>query len=106
MNKEKLVRDKIPQIIEQSGKKCEIKILSEQEFKTALWEKLQEEVEEAIATQTTNELMEELADIYEVIDNILTTYNLDQQIIFQLQQEKRKNKGGFQKKIKVSKIES
>ena len=59
----KLVRDKIPQIIEQSGKICVTRILSDEEYAAALNAKLQEELNEYLADGS----MEELADLLEVM---------------------------------------
>lgn len=59
----KLVRDKIPQIIENSGKTCRTRILSDDEYITALDMKLREELNEYLADGS----MEELADLLEVM---------------------------------------
>ena len=59
----KLVRDKIPQIIENSGKTCQTRILSDDEYITALDMKLREELNEYLADGS----MEELADLLEVM---------------------------------------
>ena len=59
----KLVRDKIPQIIEEKGGKAEIRILSDEEYRTFLEAKLDEEVAEYHRDQCA----EELADILEVV---------------------------------------
>ena len=58
----KLVRDRIPEIIEESGKKCSMRILNEDEYLTALEQKLNEEV----AEYQTDKNIEEMADILEV----------------------------------------
>ena len=59
----KLVRDKIPQIIENSGKTCQTRVLSDDEYITALDMKLREELNEYLADGS----MEELADLLEVM---------------------------------------
>ena len=59
----KLVRDKIPQIIEGSGKTCVTRSLSDAEYLAALDAKLQEELNEYQADKS----MEELADLLEVM---------------------------------------
>ncbi len=100
----KLVRDNIPEIIQQSGKKCEIKILSEAEYFQALLTKLVEEAQEA-ADASEDELTLELADIYEVIDAILEFKSIHRQTIIKKQQEKREEKGGFKKRIKLLSVE-
>ena len=59
----KLVRDKIPEIIEASGKSCETKILSDEEYIQMLDKKLDEELAEYHQEQN----IEELADLLEVL---------------------------------------
>ena len=61
----KLVRDKIPQIIEESGKACKTRILSREEYRKMLDEKLEEE----LAEYQESKSLEELADLLENIDN-------------------------------------
>lgn len=62
----KLVRDKIPELIESDGKKCVTHILSEKEYITALETKLDEEVAEYHADKN----LEEMADVLEVLRTI------------------------------------
>ena len=59
----KLVRDRIPEIIEASGKRCEYSILSGDAYLHMLDEKLNEE----LAEYQDSKSMEELADLLEVI---------------------------------------
>ena len=60
---DKLVRDKIPEIIEKSGKTCETEILTDEEYIKMLDKKLSEELAEYHAAQN----LEELADLLEVL---------------------------------------
>ena len=60
---DKLVRDKIPEIIEKSGKQCEIEILSDEKYLEMIDKKLYEELAEYHEDQN----IEELADLMEVI---------------------------------------
>ena len=59
----KLVRDKIPQIIENSGKSCTTRILDEEDYLKKLEEKLSEE----LAEYRQSKALEELADLLEVL---------------------------------------
>jgi len=61
--KNKLIRDLIPEIIKSKGKIPDIKVLNDQDYKTELDLKLQEEVKEYL----TDDNCDELADIIEVI---------------------------------------
>lgn len=66
----KLVRDKIPEIIEQNGGKANTRILPDWEILDALRAKLYEEVFEFLCAKTAEEMIDELADIYEVLRTI------------------------------------
>ena len=56
----KLVRDRIPEIIEADGRKCETVILSDEEYIAALDKKLSEELAEYLESGS----LEELADLF------------------------------------------
>lgn len=94
----KLVRDGIPQIIEENGGAAEIRILEDEEYKQLLKEKLVEEAKEVVGADQDN-LIEELADVRTVIDAILEVNNLDWQNVLDKQIEKDKKRGKFQKRI-------
>ena len=66
MKYNKLVRDNIPEIIQQNGKKCKFRIADYEEYKQRLLDKLNEEVQEFLA----NPSVEELADVQEIVDAI------------------------------------
>lgn len=61
----KLVRDRIPEIIENSRKKFTTRILGDNEYINELKKKLVEEMEEYQQTETNEDALEELADILE-----------------------------------------
>jgi len=96
----KLVRDKIPEIIQQSGLKCETLTLSESEYRQALRQKVVEEAQEVAVADEEN-IITELADIYEVIDAIMETYGINRELIIAEQMRRRNERGGFQKRIKL-----
>lgn len=102
---QKLIRNKIPQIINSNHQKCQVKELSNSEYKKALKHKLIEESEEVL-TANKHDLVEEIADIYEVIDTLIKVNKLDKKDIFKLQKEKRKLKGKFDKNCFLVSIES
>jgi predicted house-cleaning noncanonical NTP pyrophosphatase (MazG superfamily) len=102
----KLVRDKIPEIIEADGKKTEIKTLEQKEFATALFAKLQEEVEECISSQgNEEELAKEIGDVYEVLEAISDHYGLDVEVIKKIKAERKEKRGGFEKRIFLESVE-
>ena len=91
----KLVRDRIPEIIEGSGAKCNTRILSEEEYIKMVDAKLDEELAEYHADQN----IEELADILELVRAaaIARGYTLDE--LESVRAEKAMKRGGFNKRI-------
>ena len=63
----KLVRDKIPEIIENDGETPVVRVLNDNEYKKELEKKLKEEYEEVLLAKDKKERLEELADMLEVI---------------------------------------
>ena len=91
----KLVRDKIPEIIENSGKHCETRILADEEYLQFLREKLLEEVAEYRESGSH----EELADILEVVYALAAATGCDENTLNAIRTEKAQKRGGFTKKI-------
>ena len=96
----KLIRDKIPEIIGSTGKEYQIIQLDQAEYKHALKLKLIEEAKEVLTSDQDN-LAEEIADIYEVIDSLIKVYNLDQEKIKKIQKIKIEERGKFEQKLKL-----
>lgn len=97
----KLVRDKIPEIIAQGGSKAVTHIADEKEFEEALYQKLGEEVKEFQEKPSA----EELADILEVAYAICDWKRIDRVELESLRQKKAENRGGFEKRIILEKTE-
>lgn len=91
----KLVRDKIPTIIKLNGEKPKYHRLSPEEYKTALKTKLLEEVNELLKAGTKEEMIEELADILEVIWWIHKAEDISDLEVLRRQHNKYVQKGGF-----------
>jgi len=91
----KAIRDKIPEIIKDSGKECKILTLSDEEFLIELEKKIQEEYEEYLESKS----IEELADIWEIIMKIieLKQSSLDELNLIRL--TKKQKRGGFEKNL-------
>jgi predicted house-cleaning noncanonical NTP pyrophosphatase (MazG superfamily) len=97
----KLVRDRIPEIIPPSKSHFfRFSTLSEAEFGKHLKRKLLEEVDEYLETEN----VEELADIYEVLDAIIKFKQFELRQIHQKQAQKREQRGGFEKRILMEEI--
>lgn len=91
----KLVRDKIPEIIEGSGKTCVTRILPEVEYLAALDTKLQEELNEYQADKS----MEELADLLEVMMAVCEARGHTFAEVEAIRRAKADKRGGFQARI-------
>jgi len=91
----KLVRDKIPDVIERNGSRCDTKVLDREEWLPALIDKLGEEVAEFVASQA----LEELADIVEVIRGILGAQGLTWDDLEEKRRIKVNERGGFDERI-------
>lgn len=91
----KLVRDKIPEIIESNGEKPITRVLDEEEYKQMLDEKLLEEVNEYLESNNK----EELGDIIEVIRGICKNLGITFEEVMNVADEKRIKRGGFNNKI-------
>lgn len=91
----KLVRDKIPKIIESSGNTCTTRILSDEEYIEMLDKKLNEECDEYQADKN----IEELADMLEVIYAIAKAKGTSIEELEKIRLEKAENRGGFDEKI-------
>ena len=87
----KAIRDKIPELIEKSGKRGIVKQLSDEEFLPELVKKLNEEVNEYLSSED----IEELVDITEIINRILELRNVSRRDFDSILSEKRKNRGAF-----------
>jgi predicted house-cleaning noncanonical NTP pyrophosphatase (MazG superfamily) len=96
----KLVRDRIPEIIAADGRQCRTEIMSDDEYRQALLVKLVEEAQE-VASADRDELVKEIADLYEVIDALLIAFDLDREAVLAMQRNRHDERGGFEKRIKL-----
>ena len=101
----KLVRDRIPEIIEESGKKANYRVLSQEEYRQALKDKLLEEVLELLAAKTKEEMIEELADIDEVIRTMKIVFNISRTEVDFFAMHKANEKGEFEKRYFLESVE-
>ena len=99
----KLVRDKIPEIIERNGEKPIISILSDSEYKKELEKKLYEEYNEVISS-SGNDRIEELADMLEVIKSLANIEGKSLEDVIKVSSEKREKRGGFDDRIFLKKV--
>lgn len=96
---QKLVRDNIPAIIKKNGEDPVTRILSEDEYKQALADKLKEEAEEVAEEADRESVRQELADVLEVVDALADIWDIDQKAMKEYQQDKRQKRGGFKDRV-------
>ncbi|WP_342480246.1 nucleoside triphosphate pyrophosphohydrolase [Paenibacillus sp. FSL L8-0340] len=94
----KLIRDKIPQIIEASGKQCTVKVMEDTEYIEALKTKMQEELNEFLEASEDQQL-EELADLLEVMYSFVQTKGVSVDELERIRKEKHDKNGGFQERL-------
>ena len=93
----KLVRNRIPQIIEESGKRCETEILSNERYLEMLDKKLDEE----LAEYQIEKNIEELADLLEVVYAVAKARGCSVAELEQIRTEKNKNVAHLIKKYSL-----
>lgn len=98
MGYKKLVRDKIPEIIEANGEIPILRKLDDVEYKQELEKKLYEEYLEVIDSSCSNRI-EELADMIEVIKYLAKLEDKTLEDVIEVAREKAEKRGAFDKKI-------
>ncbi len=101
----KLVRDRIPEIIEGNGEKPVIRILDEVEYKTELETKLNEEYHEVLGTTTSEDRIEELADMVEIISALAALEGKTLDDVVEVAKQKSLKRGGFEKRIFLERVD-
>ena len=91
----KLVRDRIPEIIEAGGKQCRVEVLSEEDYLRMADAKLDEELAEY--RQDGN--VEELADLLEVIYAAAAARGCSREELERIRAAKAEQRGGFEKRL-------
>lgn len=91
----KLVRDRIPEIIEKDGKTCETEVLSDDDYLVMLDAKLDEE----LAEYHQDKNIEELADLIEVIYAVAEARGYSIEQLESVRKEKAEKRGAFKEKI-------
>lgn len=96
----KLVRDRIPDIIEADGKRCVCETLSQEKYLSMLDAKLNEE----LAEYQQSKSLEELADLLEVMGAVVKArgYTWDQ--LTDIRKKKLEERGGFEKRILLKEV--
>jgi len=96
----KLVRNRIPEIIEKDGKQCTYSFLSDEDYIRLLDQKLNEELNEYQESKS----MEELADLLEVIYAVALARGSSIEEVEQIRIKKAEKRGGFDKRILLENV--
>ncbi len=92
---EKLVRDNIPKFHEESGHTLVCQKLTGVKLVAALAEKLHEETDEVSGALTHDELIEELADVQQIIDDLCIVSRINKDDLHAMMMRKATRKGSF-----------
>ena len=98
---DKLVRDKIPEIIQNGGRTCEYTVLSEEDYAEYLNRKLAEELNEYEESQS----VEELADLEEVLRAILAVKGVSYEEFDNIRNQKAEKRGAFEKRLLLKSVD-
>lgn len=96
----KLIRDRIPEIIEKDGKRCVYSVLSREDYLSLLDLKLNEE----LAEYQESKSMEELADLLEVIRAVAAARGSSIEEVEQIRIQKAEKRGGFEKRLLLEEV--
>lgn len=99
----KLVRDKIPEIIKSNGEEPITRVLTDDEYKIELEKKLNEEYQEVL-NATGKDKVEELADMLEVIKSLAKLENATLDDVIAIANAKSSKRGAFNDKIFLEKV--
>ena len=97
----KLVRDRIPEIIRASGASCATKSLTDTEYLQALDAKMAEELTEYHESGS----IEELADLLEVIHAAVKARGVSVEELYGAMEKKAANRGRFDEKIMLLSVD-
>ncbi len=100
----KLVRDRIPEIIQSEGRRPVTRVLDDASYQQALLAKLQEEAQEA-SSASAADLPGELADVLEVLCALVSTAGMSWAQLLGLADDKRSRRGGFTSRIFLESVE-
>ncbi|MDB5165528.1 MAG: phosphoribosyl-ATP pyrophosphohydrolase [Candidatus Saccharibacteria bacterium] len=95
----KLIRDRIPEIILADGREVDTRTLDDEEFLHFLLKKVTEEAQELENAVTDSNILEEIADVREILDAILELKGVSLEQIQAIQDEKRQKRGGFKLRL-------
>ncbi|MEO0350295.1 MAG: nucleoside triphosphate pyrophosphohydrolase [Cyanobacteria bacterium P01_A01_bin.15] len=96
----KLVRDRMPEILESQNIRYAVEEMKQAEYYQALWHLLDEKVQAAVK-MVDDDLMKELADILEVVYAIANVQNIQRNQLQACQMQRHLDQGAFEQRIKL-----
>lgn len=102
----KLVRDKIPEIIERNGETCKVKRLDQSTYLQELKTKLKEEVHEYLQAENDESAVEELSDVLEIIHALSAIHGKGFRAVEAARKKKFTERGGFQEKVYLIEVDN
>ena len=103
---QKLIRDRLPAIMRAQGLQVFDRRLNDAEFIAALKDKLLEEAQEVGAATSLADLIDELADVMEVIAALADASGVPLQAVEERRQAKRTERGGFAERVFNAAVEA
>ncbi|MEH7436744.1 nucleoside triphosphate pyrophosphohydrolase [Neobacillus drentensis] len=101
----KLVRDRIPEVIASTGKQFSTRQLDNEEYIKELKNKSFEELEEYVNAENDENAIEELADLLEIIHALAECHGASIEKVEEVRQKKVEKRGGFKEKIFLIEVE-
>ncbi|MBR1413443.1 MAG: nucleoside triphosphate pyrophosphohydrolase [Bacilli bacterium] len=83
--------------------KAIIRVLEDEEYRKELYKKLQEETSEVIGATNSKEILEELADVFEILRSIAELRGKTLDDVLKTANQKKLKRGGFEKRIFLEK---
>ncbi|MCH4569956.1 nucleoside triphosphate pyrophosphohydrolase [Bacillus sp. ES1-5] len=100
----KLIRNKIPQIIKANGKAPKTRILPQDEYIKELCKKTQEELTEYLKATTKEHKLEELSDLLELINALAQHEGTTLEEINEIRKKKTEERGDFSDRVFLIKV--
>lgn len=102
---DKLIRDRIPDLMDEAGVRYEVETLDATAFERALRAKLVEEADEAARATGPDELALELADLVEVARALMAVTGVAPHEVERLRERRRTERGAFERRLWLSTTE-
>ncbi|MFD2638695.1 nucleoside triphosphate pyrophosphohydrolase [Piscibacillus salipiscarius] len=101
----KLIRDKIPEIMEKQGLNYKTRVLNDDDYELEIKRKLSEEVNEYFDSEENHNSLEELADVLELLHSLSEIHGEDIYKVEEIRKQKALERGGFKEKIYLIEVE-